>query len=355
MHASMQSVVRATKRLIYGVARRSGLNVILLRSGWRRRMLLVLCYHGVSLHDEHEWSALYMPPGLVRERFERIREARCTVLPLGAAVEMLYDGTLPPRAVVITFDDGSYDFYAQAHPLLHRFGWPATVYLTTYYMYFNVPVFDPMMNYLLWKGRRNLLTWPDMGVGQTVLDSAGREAAKCKIEAVCTENHLDGRQKNAVLRGLAERLDLDMDDLIARRILHLMTPDEARELLSQGVDFQLHCHRHRVYRSRERFGAELKDNQDAIERLGAPTPVHFCYPGGFHLPEFPDFLEQYGVLSATTCQPDLAEPNCSRFLLPRLVDAPSLTMDEFSGWLSGLAAWIPRRHHLGDETQLGDR
>lgn len=219
----------AARRLLYAAARASRFNAVLLNSKWRRQKLLVLCYHGISLDDEHEWSGLYVPPKLLRERFQSIREAQCNVLPLGPALEMLYAGALPPRAVVITFDDGFYDFYAIAQPLLRQFGWLATVYFTTYYSYFNAPVFDPMLSYLLWKGRTKLLSWPEVGLPNAALNDEGRRAVQRIIKTLCKEKHYSGQQKDRLLHCLAERLDLNLDDINARRILHLMTPDEARE------------------------------------------------------------------------------------------------------------------------------
>src|SRR5438132_1545578 len=57
-------------------------------SGWRRQRLLILCYHGVSLQDEHEWAPeLFVTPAFLRRRFEILRDSGYVVLPLGEAVQ----------------------------------------------------------------------------------------------------------------------------------------------------------------------------------------------------------------------------------------------------------------------------
>lgn len=146
-------------------------------SAWRRKRLLILGYHGVSTHDEHEWDGeLYMPPSLVRERFETLRRGQYQVLPLGEAVSRLYDGSLPPRAVAITFDDGAYDFYTHARPLLEEFSFPATVYLTSYYSRYQRPVFNTMLRYLFWKGRDKTLDATGLSDDERPLALASTEA-----------------------------------------------------------------------------------------------------------------------------------------------------------------------------------
>jgi hypothetical protein len=151
-------MLRLVKACLFRAVEATGISNLTMESSWRRRKLLVLCYHGISLEDEHLWRpALYMDARAIERRFEVLQENRCQVLPLSEAVCRLYAGNLPPRSVVITFDDGNYDFHKLGLPLVRKFGYPVTVYMSTYYVDFPRPVFDPALSYLVWKeaGRRS--------------------------------------------------------------------------------------------------------------------------------------------------------------------------------------------------------
>ena len=346
-------MLRSLKLLFLRLANAGGVSSALMNTAWRRQRLLILCYHGISTDDEHLWNpSLYMPAALFRKRLLTLRERRCNVLGLGEALEQLYAGTLPERSVTITFDDGMHDFHQVAYPLLREFGYPATVYLTTYYSEFNRPVFDVMCSYLLWKGRGRRLEWPEVVEHAIVLDMAGRNAADRRIKIFARRENLSGRQKDELLATLAAKLGIDYEALCAKRILHIMKPSEAAEMARAGVAIELHTHRHRVSIHRERLQKEIQDNRERIAALASGETRHFCYPGGFHLPEFPGWLREFNVISGTTCQPGIASRRSDALLLPRLVDTSGLTETEFYSWLSGLASWLPHRPHVMSEGQL---
>src|SRR5512132_112676 len=124
--------LKKLKQTALGFSKALGVFTVMKNSEWRRRRLLIVCYHGISIDNEHEWNpSLYMKAGDLARRFEALRAGRYNVLPLGEAVRRLYARDLPPRSVAITFDDGYYDFYKMAWPLLQQYELPATVYLTT--------------------------------------------------------------------------------------------------------------------------------------------------------------------------------------------------------------------------------
>jgi len=346
-------MLKLGKAWVLRLAEITGASRLLSGSAWRRHRLLILCYHGISAYDEHEWGGPYMSPAMFRQRMEFIARAGCNVLPLAEAVQRLQNGSLPDRAVVITFDDGFHDFYSVAFPIVESFGYPVTLYLTTYYVEFNRAVFDPMCSYLLWKGRhKQKLEWAGVLPAPIALDVEGRERAAAILKEFALARKLSGREKDELLDELAGRLDIDYQELCRNRVLHLITPAEARELAARGVDLQYHTHRHRVYRSRERMFAELQDNRRRIVTYTSIEPRHFCYTGGFYLPEYPAYLREYGILSATTCKRGLCTPRTDPLLLPRLADSAAVSDPEFRGWLDGTADLLPRRSYKMSEDQL---
>ncbi len=72
---------------------------------------------------------------------------------------------------------------------------------------------------------------------------------------------LSGKQKDAVAASLAQRLGIDYGELRRRRILQLMNCQEVMKLAAEGVDFQLHTHRHRTPEDEELFRQEIRDNR----------------------------------------------------------------------------------------------
>jgi peptidoglycan/xylan/chitin deacetylase (PgdA/CDA1 family) len=316
-------------------------------SAWRRSRLLILAYHGVSLDDEHLWDdSLYMSPDCFGSRMRALAESGAAVLPLGEAVERLYANDLPDRSVALTFDDGHHDFYARAFPVIREFGFPVTLYLTTFYSNFNRPVFDTFCSYLLWKGRGRRLDageWAGRALTLDLSTGAGRARASELIRRSARERRLSAEEKDATLVRLAGLLGVDYGELAARRILHILRPEDARRLAEAGVDVQLHTHRHRAPLDRDLFRREIMDNRESIRAMTGSEAAHFCYPSGSYDGTFLPWLEELGVASAMTCDVGYASRDSERLLLPRLLDVSSLSRVEFEAWLAGVAAALPRR------------
>jgi peptidoglycan/xylan/chitin deacetylase (PgdA/CDA1 family) len=339
-------MLKFVKRGIYAGLNACSLAEAVGNSKWRHRRVLILCYHGIALRDEYRWRpALYMQREIFESRMQFLQRNNYTVLPLGEALAGLYAGDLPPRSVVLTFDDGGYDFFAVVSPILAEYGYPATVYLTTYYCEHNRPVFRLLCSYMLWKRSGALLesslgTQLELGSRLDLRTAASQWAILRRIDFVVQGYRASDECEFA--RRLAELLELDYDEIIHNRLLHIMNPQEVAALAARGVDFQLHTHRHRLPEDESLFVREIEDNRIRIRNITKQDPVHFCYPSGEYTAQARLWLKSLGIASATTCDPGIAAPDGDPLLLPRFVDTSMQTQIEFETWISGVGSLVRR-------------
>ena len=122
-----------------------------------------------------------------------------------------------------------------------------------------------------------------------------------------------------------------------------MTPGEAKELSQQGVDIQLHTHRHRTPLDRDLFSREIEDNRRCLKEITGKHATHFCYPSGVYARRFLPWLSEAEIKSATTCNVGFASRASHPLLLPRFLDNNTMSPIEFESWLTGVALALPRR------------
>lgn len=336
----------AKKIFLTGVRTCGGYSVF-RQSNWRKQRLLILGYHGISLQDEHAWRpGLFMTPHQFRSRLEMIARMGCAVLPLGDAITHLQSETLPPMSVAITFDDGFYNFFAAAYPILKQFGFPVTLYQTTFYAACEKPIFHLLCQYLLWKGSGRTIEARSI-IGRTgyfdLRTEQGINLAGAEIWNFARTNGLSLIERQAVARALADTVEVDYQDVADRRLFNLMNKDELSEMVQRGVDVQLHTHRHRVPTSKDLFFKELADNREFLEQIGQPKATHFTYPKGVYRNELFLWLSEFGVRSATTCETGLVNTHAELMCLPRLIDVPQISDLEFEAWLCGFRDALPSR------------
>ena len=85
---------------------------------------LVVTYHAIEAGD----PPLCIDPALFEEHMETIAAASATVLTVSELARGAREGTLPERAVAITFDDAFASVAESAASILGRFGFPATLF-----------------------------------------------------------------------------------------------------------------------------------------------------------------------------------------------------------------------------------
>jgi peptidoglycan/xylan/chitin deacetylase (PgdA/CDA1 family) len=320
---------KAAKRVLLRVCEALGLFRV---SAWLfRKRLSILCYHGFELLEECAFRPqLFISRKTFEERLQYIAAKGFNVLPLNEALLRLRSGNLPPRALVITIDDGFKSTLSVAGPLLA--GMPATVYVTTYYMDKQVPIFRLAMQYVFWKARvqnRDFSVLPDM--------ESAKDPEQAMWELIRRGGEMQAEQdRQDLLRSIAHALNVDLAPLYEQQLLSIMSPEELQKLPQLGIDVQLHTHRHRFpLNDRAAACREIEENRTRLQQALGVVTQHFCYPSGvFDESQWP-WLEALGIESATTCLSGLNRSDTPRHGLRRFLDHENVAFIEFRAELAG--------------------
>lgn len=304
--------------------------------------LRILCYHGVWLADDgFAGDSMFMGAETFRRRLAIIRRNGYPVVPLADAIAALAGAgpALPPASVVITIDDGWWSTFHSMLPALTANGMPATLYCDTAQLMGRQPIAHVMARYL------EIVAAHRADHNATAVDNAGVDAAR--IEAAL------GRARDltapmeariAGCRDLAAALGIDPTPYHDARAFDYMSPDNLAAAHHEGLDVQLHTHRHTLGDMSPAFVArEIADNRRALSDILGRAPEtfrHFCYPSGVASPAAANVLGGLALASSTTTRQGLAWPGMPMHLLPRLLDGENMSEIEFEAELSGFGDWL---------------
>lgn len=328
---------RALYRAVLHAARWLGL--FRLAAWLTRGQIRILGYHGASLLDEHLFRpSLFMSARTFERRMRWLARAGCSVLGLEEALARRAQGTLPALPVVITVDDGWVGSARHMFPLLRELGLPATLYVPTAYVLQEEPVTGVMLDYLLWKSPRRLLSLEqvDPGLrGSLDLRAPGeRERLRQRVSALlAAATHPE--QRRGVWVRLGQALEVDYAALAGRGLCTVLSAPELAAAAAEGIDLQLHSHLHDMPEDPQRLLLDLESNRAHLAALTSRPLRHFCYPSGVCSPEAAETLAGAGVVSATTCVPGLLSSTGDPMLAPRLLDRDDFSQVEFQAELSG--------------------
>lgn len=292
-------LVRLLGRLLAPAGPRGGLSILLFHRVLREPDPLA-----PDLPDARHFDALLSWVG-----------AAFTVLPLEEAIGRLEDGTLPARALALSFDDGYADNCTVALPLLRRHRMHATVFVATDYLdggcMWNDTVTEALRRA---PGRR--LDLEDLGLGRHGLDTPAE-----RLDAVLT---LEARLK---YREAAEREALAGE--IARRCRAelprdlMMTSAQLLALRDAGMGIGGHTCSHPILATLEdaRAEREIAGGKVRLEALLGEPVALFAYPNGrpgldYHA-RHADMVRRAGYRAAVSTSPGVGRRGTDLFQIPR--------------------------------------
>lgn len=99
----------------------------------RRDYVDVLMWHDVVPSRKEVWFDTTVAE--LKSQFAEIKRLKCSVISLDTLYRHLKSGDpVPPRPVVLTFDDNNRGLYQFAFPLLKQYHYPATLFVHTNYI-----------------------------------------------------------------------------------------------------------------------------------------------------------------------------------------------------------------------------
>jgi len=245
----------------------------------------------------------------------RIVKSCFNVLPLSEAVERLSRGSLPPRALCITFDDGYADNHEVALPILQRYGLPATFFVATGFLDGGRMWNDSIIEAIR-RATGDAIDLEPLGLGRHPIGTAARRQAA--TSAVI---------RQIKYRPLQERLDL-VAALADRAGVSLptdlmMSSLQVRSLQQAGMEIGAHTANHPILArlSREQARTEIVAGRESLEELTGIRVTLFAYPNGRpgedYLPEHVRLVGELGFAAAFTTSCGAARCDSDRLQLPR--------------------------------------
>ena len=99
----------------------------------KRDYVAVLMWHDVVPAVKEVWFDTTAAE--LKAQFAAIKRRGCNVISLDTLYKHLAEGApVPPRAIVLTFDDNNRGLYENAYPLLKQYNFPATFFVHTNYI-----------------------------------------------------------------------------------------------------------------------------------------------------------------------------------------------------------------------------
>jgi peptidoglycan/xylan/chitin deacetylase (PgdA/CDA1 family) len=304
----------------------------------KRKKPVVLMYHSVN---DRQCPYVY-PDNIVSvEHFEQqiayLSQEKNVVTLLDLVKRLRRGDDLPHNAVAITFDDGYYDFYSQAYPVLKKYDVPCTLFPITGLLCNGEAKWDDRLTHILNSTPREQVTLPLAGGEMTCDLTSQQDIHDCVEALVRILQDMDYEERSRALDAITNRVnvgDLPIEQVTLRwnDILEL-----ARDsLISFGC--HTHTHRHLGKSSLEVADWEISQSKEILEQRLDRECLLFCYPFGkrnsFN-PGVKKLLRAHGFMAAVTTIPGRVSKESDSFELRRIA-AQDDSSYRFKGALIGL-------------------
>jgi len=300
-----------------------------------RGKLAILMYHGVEAEPLTPHCSYVVAAAALRRQLRYLKR-HFHVLALEEALGRLRDGTLPDRAVTLTFDDGTRNLATQAAPILRELRLPAAVFLATGPMGTDEALWPDRLWLAFATTQETSVDLSKLGLGTGFLrnDAERGEVCGAVVERL---KGLPDDERIAWVESIACALAAAPDTTA----FQLLSWDEARAVAGDGlVTLHPHTVTHPILAqcSDEKVEYEISESCAAIARETNCVPTIFAYPNG-RTQDFDDraraVLHRRGIRWALATNFGFAVRDSDPFALPRIGIGSNLSFARFRLLVSG--------------------
>jgi peptidoglycan/xylan/chitin deacetylase (PgdA/CDA1 family) len=252
----------------------------LLDTYWGPARLTVLAYHRIAEATAPDF-AYYSPnvsasPAMFARQIAYVAR-HFNVIDLAALQAFIQLGrALPPRPLLITFDDGYLDNYTSAYPILRQYGLPAVIFLITDWI--EKPIIPWWDECAYWFHHATNTHAMLPLVGETDL-TAPHQRTAARDALIRALKQVPESRKQEALQQLRSMLNVSLPENTPRLFVSW---DQVRELVANGVACQPHTASHPIL-TRVNYAEMQRQISESRVRVEAETrqPVSaFAYPNG---------------------------------------------------------------------------
>ncbi len=236
------------------------------------------------------------------------------VLPMPEAVARLYDNSLPPRAICISFDDGYADNYHNALPILQQHNLTATFFIASGFLdggrMWNDTIIETVRRL-----EGPMLDLTAIGLDRYRIDSLERKA-EIALAVIQNVKHLpiiDKARCLDTIEALTEGLPNDL----------MLTSAQVNAMHDHGMIIGGHTVSHPILTKMTTPDVirEVQENQATLTAITGTPIEFFAYPNGKagvdYLPEQSAIIQSLGFKAAFSTHLGCANRYTDRWQLPR--------------------------------------
>lgn len=325
----------------------------LLGYWWGAQRLTVLCYHSICDpyapgYNNYEPNVSATPAMFARQ-MDYVKQ-HFNVIDLATLHAHVTNGApLPPRPLLITFDDGYHDNYTNAYPVLRERGLPAVFFIVSGWMGSRQLPWWDQCGYLFRHTQQTHADLPLIGAQDLATPAARRTARETFIRQLKVSPEADKAEHMAALAVvLAVNVPEHSKPLF-------ISWEQAREVIANGIACQPHTVSHPIL-TRLPLETAQEELRLSIERIAEETgqPITaFAYPNGTINDYNPGIMQQLRVLGvslAFTLTPGplrSAEVRNRALEIPRVFLGHRDTFEMFVAKVMGIPALLEQRQYHG--------